>query len=228
MLRKCERYITEIIRGKRQGTISSVLKGILRLFSWPYKIVVACRNWAYDKEWFRQYQAPVPIMISVGNIVAGGTGKTPVTLMLAKAFYEEYSIGILSRGYRAPVEKLSSPIALSVGKGPFHSAAYCGDEPYLLSQNLPEACVYVGKNRHKSANMAAMAGNEIVILDDGMQHRSIGRDFEVVVVDIDDPFGQGYYLPRGLLRENPRSLSRADFVIINNIDDPEQFEVSGF
>src|SRR5690606_3839799 len=131
---------------------------------------------------------------------------TPVTLMIAKEFYETHKIAIISRGYRSPAEKVATPLTLSVGKGPLHSAAYCGDEPFLLSENLPKAFVYVGKDRTKSATLASKVGAEIALLDDGMQHRSIARDYEVVVMDIEDLFGHGFYLPRGFLRESPKSL----------------------
>lgn len=223
MLGKLERYLTDVIKRKRNGIFCSLLRGILFVMSWLYFIVVRFRNWAYDKEWFRQYQPPIPVVISIGNIVAGGTGKTPATLMLAKEFYEEATLGILSRGYRSPAEKLPVPVILSAGKGPLHSAAYSGDEPYLLAENLPKAYVYVGRDRHKSANMAAKAGVEIVLLDDGMQHRKIGRDYDIVVMDVEDPFGQDYYLPRGFLRESPKSLSRANMIILNHVNETEKF-----
>lgn len=224
MLSKTKKYIIQVMRGKRHGFFALLLKGFFRVLSLPYQLIVFCRNWAYDREWLRQYQPPVPVVISVGNIVVGGSGKTPVTLMLGNALYEEASIGILSRGYRSPAEKLAMPVILSSGKGPVHSAAYCGDEPYMLAENLPKACVIVGKDRHKSANMAAKAGVEIALLDDGMQHRRIGRDYEVVVMDVDDPFGQEHFLPRGLLRESPKSLSRADLIVLNHVNDPTIFE----
>lgn len=166
---------------------------------------------------------PVPVVISVGNIVAGGTGKTPVTLLLAKEFYDLVPIAILSRGYRSKAESLSTPIVLSRGQGPMHPASYCGDESYMLSQNLPKTFVFVGKDRHKASNMAAKAGVKLILLDDGMQHRRLARDFEVVVMDACDPFGQGYFLPRGLLREGLKSLARADLIILNHVYEHERF-----
>lgn len=220
---RVETYILEVIRRKRKGFFSTFLRLFLFLLSIPYFLVMKLRNWAFDKKWLKQYSPPIPVVISVGNIVAGGTGKTPTLLMLAAHFYGERSLGILSRGYRSLAEKLPSPVVVCSGKGPLHSAAYCGDEPYLLAKNLPKSYICVGKNRHKSANMAAKAGVEIVILDDGMQHRSIGRDYEIVVMDADDPFGLGHHLPRGLLRESPRSLARASLIIVNHVGNPEQF-----
>jgi len=136
----------------------------------------------------------------------------------------EFFVGILSRGYRSPAEKLPIPVVLSKGEGPMQSASFCGDEPFLLAQNLPKAFVVVGRNRHKASDIAARAGAQVLLLDDGMQHRRLARDFEVVVVDAMDPFGQGHYLPRGFLREGAHSLSRANLIILNHISDNEAFE----
>lgn len=198
-------------------------KILLRLLSWFYLLIISCRNWAFDHGCFKQYYAPVPVVISIGNIVVGGTGKTPVTLMIAQEFYKDFTIAILSRGYRSKAEHLTLPITLSQGNGPIHPASFCGDEPYLLAQNLPKAHVFVGKNRHLSSNLAAKAGAQLILLDDGMQHRHLARDFEVIVMDALDPFGQGYFLPRGFLRESISSLSRADLIVLNHVYEKEQF-----
>ena len=83
--------------------------------SWIFQIVVTCRNWAFDHGWLRRYSPPIPVVISIGNIVAGGTGKTPVTLLLAKEFYDEVPLAILARGYRSKAENLSTPVVLEPG-----------------------------------------------------------------------------------------------------------------
>lgn len=221
---KLERYLIDTIQEKHQGCIPSAICALLWLLSFPYRLAAHVYHWAFDNEWLKQYNPPVPVVVSIGNIVAGGTGKTPLTLFLAKEFYDQYTLGILSRGYRSPAEKLALPVILSAGKGPLHSAAYCGDEPFMISENLPKAHVFVGRDRQKAANLAALAGVELAILDDGMQHRRIGRDYELVILDSEDPFGLNYYLPRGFLREHPRSLGRADLVICNHVADSECFE----
>lgn len=223
MLKKIETYFLELVQGKRKGPMARVAKTFLRFLSWFYKLIISCRNWAFDHGCFKQYHAPVPVVMSIGNIVVGGTGKTPVTLMIAQEFYEEFLIAILSRGYRSKAERLPSPVVLSNGKGPMHAACYCGDEPFLLSQNLPKAHVIVGKNRHLSSKMAVKAGAQLILLDDGMQHRYVARDYEIVVMDALDPFGQGFYLPRGFLRESISSLSRADLIILNHVYDKDRF-----
>ncbi|MFI0434920.1 MAG: tetraacyldisaccharide 4'-kinase [Parachlamydiaceae bacterium] len=223
MKKKVELYIKDIIRGRRRGILPSLIKVILLPLSWLYRFAVYFRNSLYESGWMRRYVPPVPLVISVGNIVAGGTGKTPVTLLLAGAFYERFTIAILSRGYRSKAEKLDSPVVLCEGEGPILPATYCGDEPYLFAQRMPKSIVIVGGNRKKGAVLAAKAGAQVILLDDGMQHRHLVRDFEVIVVDVGDPFGQGYFLPRGFLREDKRSLARADLIILNHIQDTEQF-----
>ncbi len=218
-----ELYIIDVMKGERKGLVPSLLRGGLWCLSGIYSASVAFRNFAFDQGWFRCYYPPVPLVISVGNIVAGGTGKTPVTLMIAEELQKEFTVAILSRGYRAQAEKFSAPVLLSRGQGTLHPATFCGDEPYLLAQRLPKVIVIVGKNRYQSSNMAARIGAHVIIMDDGMQHRRIARDLEVVVIDVRDPYGQGYYLPRGLLREGISSLSRADLIILNHAEDRDNY-----
>lgn len=217
MLRYLESYFLDLIKGKKSGLFAALFRSLLYLLSLPFRLLVAGRNCAFDRGWVSRYYPPVPVVISVGNIVVGGTGKTPATIMIADEFSQEFLIAVLSRGYRSPAEKLSTPVVLSKGNGPIVSAAFCGDEPFLLAQNLPKAFVFVGRDRHKASDMAAKAGAQLILLDDGMQHRRLARDLEVIVMDAGDPFGQGYYLPRGLLREGTRSLARADLIIVNHV-----------
>lgn len=222
-IKKIERYFIEVIRGKRVGIIPFFLRFLLLLMSWTFSLFAKCRNWAFDHGWLRRYCPPVPLVVSVGNIVVGGTGKTPLTLLLAKEFYRSIPVAILTRGYRSKAESIPQPICLCSGKGPLYPASFCGDEPYLLAQNLPEAHVFVGKNRHKTSIMAAKAGAKMIILDDGMQHRRLSRDLDVVVMDASDLFGQGYHLPRGFLREGVESLARAHLIVLNHVENHEQF-----
>jgi tetraacyldisaccharide 4'-kinase len=223
IVKKLELYLKDIVRGRRRGFVAALIKALLLPLSWLYGFGVSCRNRLYEKGWMRRYVPPVPLVISVGNIVAGGTGKTPVTLLLAGAFYERFTVAILSRGYRSKAEKLNAPLLLCEGQGPTFPASYCGDEPYLFAQRLPKAIVIVGGNRKKASFLAAKVGAQAIFLDDGMQHRRLARDFDVVVIDVGDPFGQGYLLPRGFLREDICSLARANLIILNHISDLEQF-----
>ncbi len=223
MQRQLENYLLDVITGRQKGVMPFLIKSVLWTLSWPYKALITCRNLAFDQGWLRRYSPPVPVVMSIGNIVVGGTGKTPVTMLIAQEFYSEFLIAVLSRGYRSQAEKLAVPVILSKGEGPLQSAAFCGDEPFLIAQNFPKAYVIVGRDRHKASDMAARAGAQLILLDDGMQHRRLARDFEVVVMDTSDPFGQGYFLPRGLLREGISSLARADLIILNHTVDRSMF-----
>jgi len=219
-----ELYFLSIIKSEKKGFVPSFLRGFLWLLSLPFAFLVGLRNWAYDHGWVSSYTPPIPLVISIGNIVAGGTGKTPVTLLIADEFYPQTPLGILSRGYRSLAEKLRLPVVVCKGNGAIHPASYCGDEPYLLAQNLPKAFIAVGRDRRKAAKIAAKAGCKVLLMDDAMQHRAIARDLEVVVMDTLDPFGQGYYLPRGLLREGVSGLGRADLIILNHTGDHTRYE----
>lgn len=224
MKERLQIFFSDLIRGKRKGITSTLLKALLLPLSFVFKGVASSRQWAFERGYLSKYHPPIPLVISVGNIVAGGTGKTPVTLMLAKEFYSDYTIAILSRGYRSLVEKESYPVTLSVGTGPLYPAETCGDEPYLLARNLPKAIVLVGKDRCASAHLAAHYGPHVILLDDGMQHQRLGRDLDIVVMNANDPFGQGHFLPRGLLRESPHALSRANLIIINHVRNTAHYE----
>ena len=119
MLNSTKKYFDQVIRGKKTGSLITVLKGLLWLLSIPYRFAIFCRNWAYDYEWLRPYQPPIPVVISIGNIVVGGSGKTPITLWLAGAFCEEARIGILSRGYNSPRRKITGAGDALRREGPY-------------------------------------------------------------------------------------------------------------
>ena len=191
-----------------------------RALSYGFRLIVQGRNRLYERGFFSPKSTEVPV-ISVGNIVAGGTGKTPVTLLLAERLLKDVRVGIVSRGYLSEAEKRKEPLLVSKGAGPLYPPEKCGDEVFLLSSRLPEAIVVAGKDRIKAANMAAAAGAEVVILDDGMQHRRIARDIEIVVVNGHDPYGGGYFLPRGSLRDDPKRLREADLIVINGGEEIE-------
>jgi tetraacyldisaccharide 4'-kinase len=167
------------------------------------------RNAAYDSGIFPTHDAGIPV-ISIGNIVAGGTGKTPLVQFLAEELSKTFSVAILSRGYRSSVEKTGENLQVVSET----AVAICGDEPYWLAKKLSQVQVWVGKNRHTSAESAKKKGAEIIVMDDGMQHRQLKRDFEIILVDGKDPLGKGFFLPRGLLRDSPSRLSKADCIVV--------------
>ena len=140
-----------------------------------------------------------------------------------KEIFQLKKVAILTRGYRSKAEHAKKSLHLNQSLGLIASVEECGDEPLLLSRLLPSVDIWVGKNRICSAKIAASAGAELLFLDDGFQHRKIKRDFEVIVLDGKDPFGKGFFLPRGLLRDSIKRLEKADLLVANHIENAEQF-----
>jgi tetraacyldisaccharide 4'-kinase len=174
-------------------------RGGLWLASIPYGWAVAARNWLYDRGWKRSERARVPV-VSVGNLTAGGTGKTPCVEYVAR-FYRQHGrrVAILSRGYG--------------------SAAGRNDEARVLEQNLPDVPHLQGADRVALAAVAVEElESEVLVLDDAFQHRRLARDLDLVLVDVTDPWGHGYLLPRGLLRDCPRRLRQAGVVVLTRCD----------
>ncbi len=215
-----ERKYLEIIKGERRGMMPSLIRAFALPLSWAYRATIFLRNKGYDLGYLKQTMPDGgAFIISIGNIVAGGTGKTPVTILIAEALKDEIPVAILSRGYRSEGERSHDSFILSHGNGPEYPVNMSGDEACILARRLKGAYVIVGKNRYRSAEIATEMGAQLIIIDDGMQHRRLARHYEVVVLDAADPFGQGYHLPRGLLREPPAGLARADLIILNGNGD---------
>lgn len=206
-------YWVEDLLLERGSLKTEVLRLFLMPFSVLYWIAVRFRNFLYDHAYLPIQRAALPV-ISVGNIVAGGTGKTPLVHLLVKSLLPFCSVAIISRGYRSKAEKERLPLLASTGNGPLFPPAMMGDEPYLLSLRLPKAIVVVGRDRLKAISIAKKAGAQICVLDDGMQSRNVHRDLEVVTVDGNDPLGGGSFLPCGFLRDEPRRLSQADLIVV--------------
>jgi tetraacyldisaccharide 4'-kinase len=161
--------------------------------SWIWASVVFLKNIAYDRKWLKAHRVPATV-VSVGNLVAGGTGKTPFVERIAKSFPDR-KIAIVSRAY---------------GK--------IADEALLLKKRLPNARIYVGKDKTELAKKAAADGAELILIDDGFQHRKLARDVEIVLLRGEDPYGKGQYLPWGFLRDSPKRLQVADAVFVSDRD----------
>jgi len=167
----------------------------LRLAALPYEAVVRGRNAAYRSGLLRSYQPPVPV-ISIGNITAGGVGKTP---------FVETIVEWLSEAGR-------SPVIVSRGYG---SRGGDNDEAMLLRQNLPATPHLQNPDRVAAVQEAAAKGiGNVVVLDDGFQHRRLRRTVDIVLLDATDPFGGGRVLPAGFLREPVSGLARADAIVL--------------
>lgn len=199
--------------GKR--STPALVSCFFRVCSALWRIVIGARHYAFDKQLFNSVRVDLPTF-SVGNIAIGGTGKTPLVHLLVEALQDMGNIAILTRGFRSQFEKEKIPTLISEGSGPLYSVEECGDEPFFLSLKT-KASVWVGRNRRCSARLAKMHGAECLILDDGMQHRKLARDVEIVTVDGTDPLGGGRLVPAGALRDLPERLSSADLIVATHV-----------
>ncbi len=156
---------------------------------------------------------PHPV-ISVGNLTVGGTGKTPFVAFLARLLQRSgYQPVILSRGYRGKFEH--SSLLVSDGARILCGPADCGDEPYLLAQQLSGVPILVGKNRYRTGRSLAGSFDRIIyLLDDGYQHLQLRRDLDILLIDASDPFGNGRLVPAGRLREPLAAIERADQIAL--------------
>jgi len=181
------------------GTDTAAAATLARLALAPlgatWGTVMALRNAAYDRGWLATRAAGVPV-VCVGNLTLGGTGKTPlVSWVVRRLAAQGARPAIVSRGYGAAAGRRS-------------------DEAAELTLLLPGVRHVADRDRVAAATSAAAAGADVVVLDDGFQHRRLARDLDLVAIDATDPFGSGHVFPRGLLRERLSGLSRADAAIL--------------
>jgi tetraacyldisaccharide 4'-kinase len=201
--------------GRLQTPLAAALKFLLLPLSLIYWIAVTVRNLLYRSRVLESKRCSGKV-ISIGNITTGGTGKTPVTLMLANWLkLQGLPFAILSRGYHSPSEKSGFVFNSSVSI----SNKIVGDEIALLARKLSNTWFGVGRNR--LLNIKTLQEKHdigIFLLDDGFQHRLLVRDYDIVLIDASNPFGNGWLLPAGNLRESLHSLARADVVLITRAE----------
>jgi tetraacyldisaccharide 4'-kinase len=185
----------------------------LRILEPGYALGARWHHRRYDRGAARVARLPVPV-VSVGNLTVGGTGKTPAVRALAEAALARgFRPAILSRGYGG--KRGGVLLAGRLGRDPA-LAADLGDEPVVLSRELPAVPVLVGRERHETASAYLERGDgiDLFLLDDGFQHRRLHRGFDIVMLDADRPLGNEHLLPAGPLREPPSALARADFAVL--------------
>ena len=187
-------------------------------FSALYGAAVRARLALYRRGVLKSVRVGAPV-ISVGNVTAGGTGKTPLVEWVARAVAREGRRAcVLTRGYGRRDERVR--VVVSDGTRLLAEAPEAGDEPRMLAESLMGvASVVCEADRVAAARWAASnLGAEVFVLDDGFQHLRLARDLDIVTVDATAPWGGGRLLPRGRLREPRRGLARADCVVITRAD----------
>jgi len=191
----------------------TLLNPLLAFPSALYRTGVRLRLWAYEMRLIGRKSLP-GFVLSVGNLTAGGTGKTPAVVMLARwAQREGYRVAILSRGYGGSYQ--SKVLEVSDGERIKADPEQAGDEPYLLAKNLHGVPIALSKRRILAGRyVQERFGSEFFILDDGFQHLELKRDLNLLLMDAGNPFGSGHLLPRGSLREPLDQLARADAFIL--------------
>jgi tetraacyldisaccharide 4'-kinase len=188
----------------------------LRPLSWIYGGLVSMRTVAFASGLVGTRRLSVPV-VSVGNVVAGGAGKTPFVELLARRLHERgCRVAIVLRGYRGAS---TGPAVVSNGRALLAEPPLASDEAYLLARRLPGIAVLTGADRYLAGQIAVEElGADVIALDDGFQHLRLHRDLNIVLLDATNPFGYGRLLPSGLLREPLISLARADLVILTYAD----------
>jgi tetraacyldisaccharide 4'-kinase len=192
------------------------MRKVLLPFSWLYGLAVAIRNRAYDKGWLRQESAGVPVL-SVGNITAGGTGKTPLAEYLVRQLVAAGKHpAVISRGYR---RRSNGVVVVSDGTTVRADAAAGGDEPVQMARKLKNVPVVVAEKRIAAARIAVRDFHaDVLVLDDGFQHRSLRRDLNILVVDARKDLTREPLLPAGLRREHLSAIRRADLLVLSKLD----------
>lgn len=223
-----EEWGTDVIFGRARGFRAWAMRGILRVGSWFFRAVVGARLYLFRRR-IKTVHYLGTLTISVGNITAGGTGKTPVVELLSRTLAARgRKCAILTRGYKSkplrhPQVWLDKdgrrlrriPKIASDGTNRKLNPHYAGDEPFMLARNLDGVAVLVDKDRVKSGIFAIeQLGCNTLILDDGMQYLKLRHEIDIVLVDCGFPFGTGALLPRGTMREPRSSLKRASYIIL--------------
>ncbi|HEV2095722.1 MAG TPA: tetraacyldisaccharide 4'-kinase [Chthoniobacterales bacterium] len=227
-LENLEQFAIDVILERRHGFRAAFLRVILHGLSFVYERIVQLRLFLYRRRVLRERTLGC-LVVSIGNLTVGGTGKTPIVEKFARALQTGgRRVAVLSRGYKSvprPVTKswsdrlrrrdTSPPRIVSDGKSLLLDSLTAGDEPYMLANNLRDVIVLVDKDRVKSGRYAIREMKaDTLLLDDGLQYLHLKHRLDIVLIDRQAPFGNEYLLPRGTLREPPRNLRRASYIFI--------------
>jgi tetraacyldisaccharide 4'-kinase len=227
-----ELHTIDVIYGRSEGAWSAVYAAFLHALSWGFSGAAQARLWLYQRRILHD-QPLGCLVVVVGNLTVGGTGKTPVVEKFARALRDRgRKVAILSRGYKskpAPLWRQAwfrlthtaepPPRVVSDGVTVLLDSELAGDEPFMLARNLPGVVVLVDKNRVKAgAHAIRRFGCDTLVLDDGFQYLPLKGRLNLLLIDKTNPFGNGALLPRGILREPVKHLRRASHIILTKSD----------
>lgn len=237
-----EKMTVDVIYDRRHDLPSRIYGAFLKCLSFIFSAVVQLRYKLYKNRVFRDTPLGC-LVIVVGNLTVGGTGKTPVVEKFARELAARgRKVAILSRGYKSKSDSLLTkfwrwlshgespkPKVVSDGKRILLNSELAGDEPYMLAKNLPGVVVVVDKNRVKAGNFAIEEfGVDTLILDDGFQYLPLRGQMQLLLVDKTNPFGNKSLLPRGILREPIKHLKRASYIFLTKSDGNRDLALENF
>jgi tetraacyldisaccharide 4'-kinase len=185
---------------------------LLLPFSFIYALIIVVRNWCYDLGFLQTTSFNLPL-ICVGNLAAGGTGKSPMVELLIKRLKDQFNIAILSRGYK----RKTSGYALAEEDA---TALDIGDEPMQFKMKFPDVSIAVGEERVVAIPQLLhdRPDTRVIILDDAFQHRSVKAGLNILLTDINNLFTRDWFLPTGDLRDQKLSYKRADIIVVTKCD----------
>jgi len=238
-LNEFEQFAVDVVFDRRHGKRAAVFRACMWSASQLFSLIVQLRLWLYQQRILRNHPLGCLVVV-VGNLTVGGTGKTPVVEKFARSLAEKgRKVAILSRGYKSRAEPMwrrwwrtivtggepPPPRVVSDGQTVLLDSDVAGDEPYMLAKNLPGVIVLVDKNRVKAGHYAIRKfGCDTLVLDDGFQYLPMKGRLNLLLVDSTNPFGNGHLLPRGILREPIKHIKRASYIFLtksNGQRDPE-------
>ena len=216
MIDKLVTKIQYIMKTSQESRRGLSFERLLYSLSKIYENGIQFRNNLYKTGILKSRKLPC-FVISIGNISAGGTGKTPMTIYLSKYLTAlGYKVAVVTRGYKGKLEHKGGVV--SDGNKILCSPEEAGDEPYMMAQVL-KLPVIAGKKRFESGMTAIEKFSpDIIVLDDAFQHIALKRNLNLLLLDAKTPLGNGYMLPRGILREPKASIQRSDAVIFTRSD----------
>ncbi len=235
-------FAIDVVYERRQGKRAFLLGVFLHALSLIFNFLAQLRYFLYRKRILKD-QPLGCLVVVVGNLTMGGTGKTPVVEKFARSLHQRgRKVAILSRGYKSKDQRKESlfgkiwrnyatgappppPKVVSDGKAVLLDSELAGDEPFMLARNLPGVVVLVDKDRVKSGHYAIREfGCDTLVLDDGFQYLPLKGRLNLLLVDKSNPFGNQKLIPRGVLREPVKHIKRASYVFLTKSDgqpDPE-------